>query len=410
MIKFNVKNISALAIVFFILLYFRRGSQLLYPNIWNEDGAFNIISFIKHGWLNLLEPVQGYLIIVPKLITNISMSISFIYYPEISTYITWVFTIFVALMVVYVPTKLQYSVVAAVMIFLIPTNAEAFGLPLYTFWFSTIFLFLVALWEPHKKQFLKNFLLTLSGLSSPIIVLMVPVQIFRSIFLQSKKEEILTLVLAIIISVIQLSFILKTGAKSNIPHIDMLLVETIISKFFAFYYLGGFGLSDKLLLFGGLYVLGIIIVFMWQNKRDTYFYILVFMLFATIGLSSLRVDPSQFQPVLGGGARYFFFPYILLSWVLLYIVKKSRYYEIAIAPVLILSVVVALQHFCRLHDDLEWKKHIAACQNANKRYVIPVHYDGDKRHAWHISLESQTCKQLIENDLFTLPNKVQSSK
>ena len=410
MIKFNVKNISALSIVFFILLYFRRGSQLLYPNIWNEDGAFNIISFLNNGWLNLLEPVQGYLITIPKLITNISMSISFIYYPEISTYITWLFTVFVALVVVYAPTKLEYSMLAAIMIFLIPTNAEAYGLPLYTLWFSTIFLFLVALWEPNKKQVLKNVLLTMGGLSSPTIILMIPIQIYRSIFLQSKKEEIVSLVLAIIMTVIQLSFIMKTGAKSNIPHIDMAFVETIITKFFGMYYLGGYSLSKQLLLLGGLYIFGIMSVYMWQNKKDTYFYILVFMLFATMGLSSVRVDPSQFQPMVGGGARYFFFPYILLSWILLYIMKKNRYYEIAIAPVLILSIIVALQHFCKLHDDLEWKKRIVECQNANGRYVMPVHYDGDKRHAWHIRLESTTCKKLIENDLFQLPNKIESSK
>ena len=71
---------------------------------------------------------------------------------------------------------------------------------------------------------------------------------------------------------------------------------------------------------------------------------------------------------------------------------------------------MALQHFCKLHDDLEWKKRIVECQNANGRYVMPVHYDGDKRHSWHIRLESTTCKQLIENDLFKLPNNIESSK
>ena len=162
-IRFNFKNITALSFLFFTLLYFRRGNQLLSPEVWDEDGKYNIVSFIQNGWMNLFEPVAGYLITIPKLITNISMSISFIYYPEISTYLAWIFTIFVALAVVYSPTHLKYPLLASILIFFIPTDAENFGLPLYTFWFSAILLFLVALWKSNEKQILKNIFLLVGG-------------------------------------------------------------------------------------------------------------------------------------------------------------------------------------------------------------------------------------------------------
>ncbi len=206
MLRFNFKNIAILSLIFFILLFLRRGMQLLNPHIWNEDGPFNMASFMLHGWHSLYEPTQGYLILIPKLITNISMSISFIYYPEVSTYLTWLFTIVLALMVTYAPTALKYPVLAALSIFLIPTNAEAFGLPLFTLWFSAILLLLAALWKPGEKQIMKNTLLVFGGLSSPTIVIIIPVQIYRMIMLSNKKEELLTLLLTIMIATIKFYF------------------------------------------------------------------------------------------------------------------------------------------------------------------------------------------------------------
>jgi len=404
MIRFNFKNISILSLVFFILLFARRGAQLLKPHIWNEDGSFNMVSFMLHGWNNLYEPTQGYLILIPKLITNISMSISFIYYPEVSTYLTWILTIIIVLFVVYAPTMLKYPVLAALSIFLIPTNAEVFGLPLFMLWFSAILLFLVALWKPGEKQFFKNILLFFGGFSSPTIVIIIPVQIFRLFVQSNKKEELLTLILSIVISAIQLSFIVSQGVRPGIQ-IDFSLFQSMIHKFFALYYLGAFNVHTFILTIGGMGVIGLLIIYFLQNRKDIYFMILVYLLFATIALSMSRMPPEMLNPIFGGGARYFFLPYILLSWILIYIMAKSKWYELLVTPLLTLAIVTALQGFCRTQDDLEWRKHIDLCQKAEGKYLIPIQNYGNAKYPWHLVLNSKLCKQYIENDLFSLPKK-----
>ena len=404
MIRFNFKNISILSLIFFILLFLRRGAQLLHPHVWNEDGAFNMTSFILHGWHSLYEPTQGYLVLIPRLITNISMSISFIYYPEISTYITWTITIIIALLIVYAPTMLKYSVFAAVSIFLIPTNAEVFGLPLFMLWFSAILLFLVALWKPGEKQILKNILLFFGGFSSPTIVIIIPVQIFRMIVQSNKREELFTLILTIIISAIQLSFIVSQGIRPGIQ-IDFSLFQSMVHKFFALYYLGAFNVDTIILSIGGITIMGLIFIYLWQNRKDVYFPILVYLLFATVALSLSRMPPVMLNPIFGGGARYFFLPYILLSWILIYIMAKNKWYEIVITPILMLSIITALQGFCRTQDDLEWRKHINLCQKAKGKYLIPIQNYGNGKDPWYLVLDSKICKQYIENDLFDLSQK-----
>ncbi len=403
MIRFNFKNITILSLIFFILLFLRRGMQLLNPHIWNEDGPFNMASFMLHGWHSLYEPTQGYLILIPKLITNISMSISFIYYPEVSTYLTWIFTIVIALMVVYAPTMLKYPVLASLFIFLIPTNAEVFGLPLFTLWFSAIILFLVAFWKPGEKQIMKNILLLLGGFSSPTIVIIIPIQIYRMIMLSNKKEELLTLLLTIVIAAIQLSFIFSRSVVGDPLQPDFVFLQNIIHKFFAFYYLGAFDVGTIILWIGGIYLIVLMLTYFLQNRKDVYFQILVYLLFATIALSVSRFNPMHINPIFGGGARYFFLPYILLSWTLIYMLAKNKWYEMAILPILTLSIITALQGFCRTQDDLDWRKHIDLCQKAKGTYGIPIQNDGQKQGAWHLVLDAKICKRYIENDIFNLP-------
>ena len=405
MLQFNFKTISILSMLFFILLFLRRGAQLLNPHIWNEDGPFNLTSFILQGWHNLYEPTQGYLVLIPKLITNISMSVSFIYYPEISTYLTWLFTIVLALLVVYAPTALKYPILVSLFMFLIPTNAEVFGLPLYTLWFSAILLFLVALWQSGEKQIMKNTLLILGGLSSPTIVIIVPIQIFRLMTLPNKKEDFFTLILTIILSAIQLNFIFSRSIIGDPLHLDFVFLQNVIHKFFAYYYLGAFELDKIMLWIGGVYIVILMITYFLQNKKDVYFLILVYLFFATIALSVSRFNPISITPMFGGGARYFFLPYILLSWILIYMMAKNKWYEIMIIPILTLSIITALQGFCRTQDNLEWRKHIDLCQKAKGKYPIPIQNDGSGKHPWQLVLDAKICKQYIDNDLFNLPKQ-----
>jgi len=400
--KPKIKDIIILSFIFFILLFLRRGSQLINPQVWDEDGAFIIPSFIINGWGNLLEPVSGYLITIPKIITNISMSISFIYYPEVSTYITWFLTILIGLLIVYAPTGLKYRVLAAIFVFLIPTNAEAFGLPLYMLWWSSIILFIVALWKQRVHQIFKNLLLIIAGFSTPVIVIMIPIQIFRAIFFERKKEEIISLVIAIVISIIQLSFIIHHQDTRNINNIDLVFLQNLIIKYFSYYYLNGFGLSSAMELIGGLYIVGIIIFYGVNNIKDYYFLILLYLLIATISLSVVRMG-VMIVPIFGGGARYFFLPYIVMSWTLIYIMAKNKYYEFFILPILILSIVVALRGFCRDHVDLQWRKHIDLCQKAKGKYGIPIQLDGQSETTWYMVLYSKNCKELIDKDIFKLP-------
>ncbi len=105
-------------LVFLALLASRRWSQLKQPEVWSEDGLVVIPGYINDGLLTFLEPVNGYLITASKIISVISLSISFSNYNVVSTIISCFFIVLVALAINYSPTYLRHRLICALSVFL----------------------------------------------------------------------------------------------------------------------------------------------------------------------------------------------------------------------------------------------------------------------------------------------------
>ena len=87
-------SVSVLVLLAFGLLLLRAWPRLLYPEVWIEDGTENVYGLIQNGPLDIFRPIGGYLVLIPKLISLLSLSVSFTYYPIVSTVLAWIFTIF----------------------------------------------------------------------------------------------------------------------------------------------------------------------------------------------------------------------------------------------------------------------------------------------------------------------------
>ena len=400
----NIRNNKFLFIIItflscFLILYLRRGNQLLSPEVWDEDGTENLKTFIENGWSFLLIPVSGYLITISKIITGISASISILYYPEISTYLTWTFQIMVGVAVAVSPTHLKHRYLCALAVFLVPSNPEVLGIPLYSFWLSSLLLFLVILWKSEKHLFFRYLFVIIGGLSSPIIVF-VPACLLLKAFLQKnlKDRQLIPLIsLSILITIVQVYFYLITSGSSSfgINAIDIYIVHNILAKFFGMYFLGFIGI-DSVLLIGGLLLFLYIFYYSIKNIKNIPFLMLLLLLAGTILLAVSRHFYGFIHPVTTG-PRYFFFPYILISWILLYLVDAKRPYVPVV--ILALSLIVSLSNFSRNHEDLEWRKNLVQCQCQNDNFDIPIHYDGNISKAWKLNLTSEMCDKLISNDM-----------
>ena len=112
--------------IFLGILASRRWEQLASPQVWDEEGRL-ISGCIHNGWFDLLIPVNGYLLLVPKLIVRASLAVSFYRYPLVAAIATLLFNSSVGLAVATAPTRLKGKAFCAAAIYLVPSNTEVFG-------------------------------------------------------------------------------------------------------------------------------------------------------------------------------------------------------------------------------------------------------------------------------------------
>lgn len=386
-------------LIFLALLASRCWIQLISPQVWVEDGTVVIPGLINHGWKFLTYPINGYIILIPKIITAISLFVSFVNYPIISTIISFIFIILVAIAVVFSPTRLKGKFFCALSLFLLPSATEVFGLPLYTFWWSAILLFLIVLWdEKHTSVLLKILFLFMGGLSSPMIVLITPILYFKYFSLKLKKSEKIIIIISTVFSIIQLYFVLqyKSGTSFNFVSV----IKNFIPQFFGNFVIGNISTNIYLKWTLGIIILFFVLRFYLKNRKDYLATALLYLLFGSIFLTIIRVDPTIIHQKLAG-PRYFFFPFILIFWILL----QCLFYE----NILSLRIIILLIFITTIFNlppvwsrtevyDFCWKENVYNCSRANGRYSIPIQANGQKEQAWQLVLSGKTCQDLINND------------
>ena len=396
-----------LGMLFFALLLSRRWQQLLSPQVWDEDGSQILPMYIAKGWQTFIVPVNGYLITIPKMISALSVEFSFYNYPLFSTLLCWLFTVFVALTIAYAPTKLKYRKLCATAVFLIPTDPEVFGIPLYSFWFASLLLFLLALWdERYPFTLFRSAFALLCGLSTPVIAAMLPLLYLRSYLYRKHRSEHITAVTATVATVVQLSYMLGKNCSTATPPFKDIICS-IIPKFFGIFLIGNWLDNVILLWLSGLLIIMLLFYWLIRKRGDASYLCLLYLLIATISLSVARVNPKIIHPILAG-PRYFYFPFVIIFWLLLqcYWYSRKKYWLCGIAIIFILlGVTNAIPAWtrCSPHDDLSWKKHLRLCYVWPKTYNIPIHYNGRLSEAWHLPLSGEQCRQLLDNDYFFKP-------
>ena len=96
-----------LAAAFLLLLFSRRPAQLLSPQVWSEDGLHVVADLLSHGWWSIAYPLYDYLLVVPRLVSAVSLWISFYYYPLVSTLVSWSVIVAVGVAIARSPTLLR---------------------------------------------------------------------------------------------------------------------------------------------------------------------------------------------------------------------------------------------------------------------------------------------------------------
>lgn len=389
--KINSHSTPLILLIGAILFSLRAWPRLIYPEIWVEDGTQTLVDLVKDGATSLLTPVSGYLVLAPKIISYVAFNVSFINYPLISIALTWVFSLFIFWVIAKAPTYLRGQLFLASACFLIPSDPEVFSLPSYSFWWSSLLLFILVFWKEQQNTLARATLLVLSSLSSPVCLITLPLFWLRGFFFKRYSEWFIAF-LATALCIAQGLAMLQHNNPGQFNLINTL--NFFIPTFFGSYLLGNF--YAQMNWPAGIILFGFLLISVFKNRNWTILF-LAYLLFASIFMSVYRVEISILNPI-NAGPRYFFYPFILTSWILVQLVFSNSLASRNMAALfLITSFINAMPHLHRKHDRLNWNEDVAKCANSQD-YTFQSHFAGDKSNTWKFTLPGQECKKLIERD------------
>ncbi|SEM34193.1 hypothetical protein SAMN02800694_0711 [Luteibacter sp. UNCMF331Sha3.1] len=385
------------------ILIWRRPDQWLHPYVWVEEGTVTLPDYLAHGWGSILSPVAGYLVIPAKVIFLIAASLSFSHLPSIEYWLTLIFTAGTIALVAFSPTRLRHPLAAALAVALLPTDSEVFAVSEYAFWWGAIWSFVAIFWDEQAKPrtVWRCVLVLVGGLSSPMAVPMAVVLGFRAAVLR-KRADFVVLTVASLAAAVQCYTMYVNGALKS-PGETSIDTVSIVTRFFGDYALGSRMLPEVFAVVLGWLVLagGVVFAIARAKWRDPYFLMLVACLVASIAASVTRVPVSILNPFTAG-PRYFFFPYMMLSWLLLYTLPEVGRVSRALVCLVLAGALVQFAFFAqRFHDRVSWRAEIRHCvESGEATYQLPVHYDGAKSRMWHVGLTGNQCKDLASRSLF----------
>jgi hypothetical protein len=388
-------NAALLFVLFTMLCASRRHWQFVSPQVWAEDGTNVIPGLALRGWASFLEPVNGYLISLPKLVSMVSLAISAVHYPLISSLLSAACMGLVVTAIALAPTHLRGRFLCALAVCMVPMDPEVFGLPLYMFWWSSLLLFLLVLWDQaHPHLALRLGFLLAGGLSSPLIMLVFPLLLLRSYCYRDSMAELVLGAVALIIVALQGSLIVVSGGGS-MPPLQHIL-ENLVPVFFGYFALGGLSIDSAWLWASGAGLLLLLAAWLWQARRSPVAWVLLFLLAGAIAMVVVRVDPRVLNPRLTA-QRYFFFPYVLTLWCLVQYayLQRARWRRVTIMALALLAMLSSTTVWSQRHDDLQWANHLRSCRHFAS-YDIPVETNGSAQNAWRTRLPGRACAALLD--------------
>ena len=396
------------ALAFFVLLFARRWQQLISPQVWDEDGSAVLRGFIDVGYSTVFDPLAGYLVGVARFISLAAFAISPVYYPILSTIFAWLFIVLVAVAIAVAPIRIRGGPLLAFATLLVPSDPEVFGLPLYTFWWAGLLIVLATLWERGAgAQRWRNAFVVIGGLSSPVILLAWPLFAYRLIVDRTSRAERWTFAFASICVAIQIAVLRSQHVAPEKSLLDLGNVLTAQSVFLGNYILGNLaranaGLHAIVLALAGFATLAFVVVAVREERQSFESLLcLLYLWFGSIALSAARVSVSILDPV-GGGPRYFFYPFVFEGWFLVHIACTARRPAIRITATafLALGCLTALPILSRSQDDLSWTASLGQCTviGDTQPYRLPVQYDGNSSSSWSLAITGARCRELVARD------------
>jgi hypothetical protein len=333
------------------------------------------------------------------LLSWIAFQISVPWAPEIELILITLFTCGIMLAISLSPTYLPFPFLCAVSTLLVPSAPEVFAVSAYASWWAGLLLLLVPLWRSERQEIRWLYIL-FGGLSSPIIIAIAFIELIRAVLDRNRAEFIAT-ALCVLTASVQTFTLWKMAGMAGAPPFEPQTIGPNIVRFVGSFFVGNQAGQHYYLLTGALAVVALsAIAWTIRNYLDRYFVILVAMFAIACAMSLARLPITGIHPFLGG-PRYFFYPFVLLTWIGIWIAaKSSERVRAGFAVVYVATILFAAPSMSWRHDPIDWRAHLVACAATGAEELPILSWSGHPREISWIKFSRKECKNFIDQSLF----------
>jgi hypothetical protein len=373
-----------------VIIISRRSGILFDAQLWAEDGFIFLDEAILHGWQSIVIPYAGYIHVVPRIITYLSLQLSEI----LGQGIVWVPTIMNActialssLCAVYICSSkfhwiggIYFRMLLSFFILVFPEAYEIFGNVTNIQWWLGILEFFL-LWNVLQSKKIPDWsdtiLLSIVVISSPNGLIVLPALLWGYFCVNKNKLNFgaLKIFLILTLTLVQVKFLLATRIPKEID-IALFLKKTIgsvLNHLFGNLLLGQ-SVNTLVLSITGAFLLLVVLFFSRRlfNKLYIPFAFLCSIIFITI-FGSERIS-----------SRYIFLPTVVLFSILMY-EGREQWRERAenifsIAKIvlfalffLLISLRIIKNYEIAPHFSFPWKKQAALYDPQGKiSFCFPI--------------------------------------
>lgn len=375
-----------------IVLLARRPDSFVNPQFWAEDGSVFFIRQYIDGFSAIAEPYSSYLHLIPRLIACFSESFfNYSLIPTVYNYSCYFITLFVIYSIYSDRLHIKYKGLFALSLVLIPHyKNEVFMNITNLQWFLALLLVILSIKdEPSSKygsikaQYIFDILvIAFCGLTGPFLVLLSPLFFIRWIQNKSTYRSVILFIVCITIAV-QLSILLNETTRSNISSISMnfnVYIQLFGQKLFGGLFLGDLTKHINDYLLSSMY-LSLILLLFWYSfrEKDMVIWILLYVHFILL-LATIYKFQSNLDALIPirNGQRYFYIPYVMIVWSLIYILEKTTNWKKTIIVISLLCILCSSlsSRFTTSFVDYEWKSYSNKIGKEN--VSIPINPTGWK--------------------------------
>jgi hypothetical protein len=391
-------NDSALLILLItaVILIIRKTDALINPQFWAEDGFVFFLQQYEIGSAALTQAYAGYLLLVPRLIALVAdLVFPYSLIPAVYNYLSLLITLIVVLSIFSPRFHVNHKSLLALAIVLVPHYENEIFLNITNLqWILSVMLIVVLLKANPSRlygsivsQYIGDLaIIVVCGLTGPFIVLLMPFYGWKWI---NEKNSYNSIVLTAVVftSLVQLSFIISDPMHGKMTIINPEIYTAIIGqKFFGSLFLGhkiSYEINHYFLTFLFIVSCFWFIFFAYQKKyRFPFYCINIGLVFLLATLYKFRGNPEVLIPP-ENGPRYFYIPYVMLTWSLIFLLKNNNKQKKPIIIVLTFIFISSLTSHFRSKPFVDYQWSLYSQSIGKQNVVIPINPKG-----WHIPIKA----------------------